>query len=564
MSGQLQKLESWIRELDSSLSSYEVLIIHDISDPRTQRELIELHAHQPSWNLTIEAQIFGGPGAARNRGLELARGKWVTFWDSDDCPRVQGLVDMIYKAEKHNYDLVIGKFEIFDETTGKIQKIETRDLADVAINPGIWRFLFKGDLVRSFRFPSLYMGEDQVFLLQVLDGASNLKIINTVVYEYRVGQARRQIDSITPKTHPGKSFKSMIQIRIVATILSRLGLSTFVSVLKKTNLKSIFRMLKISPLFLGKLARSGAYRRFCKKQSIFVIVAGGLGNQLFQISAALNHSNLNSLTLCIPNSQLRKNRQGHIDVLDLDWSAINVHLSVIHLGYVSTKIANYFLRTQANRRQIPLGRNAATLYFTLRYKVRIKIISATGIGWGELPASTSRATPLYVGYFQSYRFSIEAIDKLRIVLKSKKTSSISTKPREILVHIRLTDYIGNLKTLDTEYYRDAIGKIWNTKKFDSIHVFSDDIESARNILPREYAHIAKFDANVDESVTELLKKMTKYGGYVLGNSSLSWWAANLRELVDAPVLYPDPWFGESDSPAELCPKNWVPIPTSKK
>lgn len=51
-----------------------------------------------------------GPSAARNRGLELARGAWVAILDSDDTMGEGRLRRMIDLAEAHRADVVLGNF----------------------------------------------------------------------------------------------------------------------------------------------------------------------------------------------------------------------------------------------------------------------------------------------------------------------------------------------------------------------------------------------------------------------------------------------------------------------
>ena len=67
--------------LNQSVSNYEIIVINDGS-PDT--ELLERNMSPFAYSLTYIKQPNRGAGAARNAGLQLARGEFVAFLDGDD------------------------------------------------------------------------------------------------------------------------------------------------------------------------------------------------------------------------------------------------------------------------------------------------------------------------------------------------------------------------------------------------------------------------------------------------------------------------------------------------
>jgi hypothetical protein len=63
----------------------------------------------------------------------------------------------------------------------------------VAMNPGVWRMIFRSEIINDFRFTNLLSGEDQVFLSQINFAERNCKYNQKVFYEY----STRQVSQLT-------------------------------------------------------------------------------------------------------------------------------------------------------------------------------------------------------------------------------------------------------------------------------------------------------------------------------------------------------------------------------
>ena len=80
------------------LDSYEVIVVNDGSTDGSGTIAADYAARYPSLLRLIE-QENGGLGAARNTGLEAARGEFVCFLDSDDWLRENAVPEMLEKLE---------------------------------------------------------------------------------------------------------------------------------------------------------------------------------------------------------------------------------------------------------------------------------------------------------------------------------------------------------------------------------------------------------------------------------------------------------------------------------
>jgi glycosyltransferase involved in cell wall biosynthesis len=138
------------------------------------------------------------PGGARNSGLQHCRSKWIVFWDSDDDPVQNALLEMINEAEENACSIAIGgyrevivnsSFDFYKHGKSSAKLNERNWQFEVGVSPGLWRFAFKFEFLKDIEFPDLRMGEDQVFLQRVFHEIRNLYFSEETVYKYHIGSA---------------------------------------------------------------------------------------------------------------------------------------------------------------------------------------------------------------------------------------------------------------------------------------------------------------------------------------------------------------------------------------
>jgi hypothetical protein len=137
---------------------------------------------------------------------------------------------------------------------------------------------------------------------------------------------------------------------------------------------------------------------------------------------------------------------------------------------------------------------------------------------------------------------------------------LANNEKPLVVHIRLGDYKSESEfgILDGDYYREAIYRVLKPDK--KIWVFTNEEELARRILPVEFSHMTRWITDVRLSSSETLELMRYGSGFVLGNSTFSWWAAYLNYSGSNLIVAPEPWFKSTDSPKHLIPEHWITVP----
>ena len=192
-----------------TLHHYEVLVVDDGS-PDGSREIAERYAAADR-RIKVITRPNGGLGAARNTGITRARGKFLTFVDSDDLLPPYALQVLVDSANASGSDIVVGSVQRFDTT--RTWSPSWVDDVHLVRRPGIrleeflplirnlytWDKLFRHDFWKAqgltFREGVAY--EDQPIITQLLVRANGIDVLTDVVYHYR---AREDGSSISQQS----------------------------------------------------------------------------------------------------------------------------------------------------------------------------------------------------------------------------------------------------------------------------------------------------------------------------------------------------------------------------
>jgi len=310
------------------------------------------------------------------------------------------------------------------------------------------------------------------------------------------------------------------------------------------------------------------------KHSVIISLTGGLGNQLFQLAAGLSLANNDELLICSSFGRPRKSNTGDPELLSFNLPSNVKVLSSTEAPKIISKIAGYLLRAGAEPRSYEGSKYFA--YFVSRIskiplgvflRRNIHPIASKGIGFSNI--KTSKKNLLLFGYFQSFKWVERADIKRNLINITLKKSSetldnfvkLSAAEKPLIVHIRLGDYLkeSNFGIPSKEYYESGIKTIVNLGKCESIWLFSDDMQQARKILPDDIGLKVRYIDQVDASTAATFEVMRLGFGYVIANSSFSWWAAYLSKNMNAEVVSPLPWFSGLPEPVDLIPANWFRI-----
>jgi len=306
-----------------------------------------------------------------------------------------------------------------------------------------------------------------------------------------------------------------------------------------------------------------------RKRKVYIYLTGGLGNQLFQLSAAMKFREGFSCEIILDTALgAPRTTEGYADISHLVLPK-NVLISNKKSNFVVRKALGFLLRMGLNPRGLQQINIVKKLYklmggilLSLRHKSCILIIVANNVGFVNLDIAKGS---YLVGYFQSYRFleSMEVKNDLQVIrpkLVNEKLALLidkATLEKPIFVHFRFQDYLteATFGVPSRDYYLKSL--LTFNPESRSIWVFSDNMSMAKAYAPKEFKTQYYFVYDRDLSPAQLLHLFRFGADYVIANSTFSWWGATLAFNKQRLVVAPTPWFKDMKEPLDLIPPHWI-------
>ena len=296
-----------------------------------------------------------------------------------------------------------------------------------------------------------------------------------------------------------------------------------------------------------------------------IYLSGGLGNQLFQLAAALFVANGEKVVLESRYSHTRTNKNGEPDICGFDLPK-NVLVSQIEGNQIVRRLLNLGIRLGAKNSNIILIKIlecVISVLFLLIENKWLHVFINRGLGYDPRIIGVQKNVFL-VGYFQTHLL----VDKAEVhaamqdleLVEGLTTEDLSLNPeKQIYLHLRLGDYLqaASFGIPSVGYYEEAINSLRFFRKDLNLVIFSDEPHKVKAYLGDVLTDGDLILGPSSHSAAEVLQSYRSGQFYVIGNSSFSWWGAYLSLNDQSRVTAPDPWFSMGAPPSNLIPPYWI-------
>ena len=206
--------------------TYKILeiILVDDGSPDNCPQMCDDYAKKDS-RIKVIHKENGGLSDARNAGMAVATGEYISFIDSDDYVSddfFECLMDAMIRENSDVAECSVVKFyedNRFDEFNDDLS-VKTYDTQDamsalIAENPfhqHVWNKLYKSELVRDIPYAVSKLNEDEFWTYQVFGRANKVTRLNKTMYYYfqrsssimGVGYNIRRLDALEGKANRQK------------------------------------------------------------------------------------------------------------------------------------------------------------------------------------------------------------------------------------------------------------------------------------------------------------------------------------------------------------------------
>jgi len=178
---------------------YEIILIDDASTDTSLEICRDFSARHDVKCRLIESATNAGVSAARNRGLDQARGRYLMFVDPDDVLPPTAVSSLYDAAEQYRADIVKGNLVLFDDNSERPAPDQVHRTIQIAgddvltalfdhsmVRGHVGGKMFRRDKFGDIRLTSgIRMAQDLLYFSQMFAAADSLLLLDREVYRYR-------------------------------------------------------------------------------------------------------------------------------------------------------------------------------------------------------------------------------------------------------------------------------------------------------------------------------------------------------------------------------------------
>lgn len=201
--------------LNQSYRNLEVILVDDGS-PDNCPAICDEYA-QKDKRIRVIHQKNAGLSMARNAGLDICTGDYITFVDSDDALHVDFVARLLAACEENGAEIAVGTFERTAHEdnipkcnlprenppvriiSGKEANLLIYDRPNWSRMVTAWGKLYRRELFAHERYPDVKLHEDEALTYKLLYRSRQVAMVDGALYLYTANQGGLMANRFTPE-----------------------------------------------------------------------------------------------------------------------------------------------------------------------------------------------------------------------------------------------------------------------------------------------------------------------------------------------------------------------------
>ena len=220
--------------LKQTYEKFEIIIIND-EPGELSKNILSFLKKKDSRIKIINNKKNIGAGKSRNKGINIAKGKYIAFIDSDDLWKKNKLLKQIEFMRKKNIEISHTSYEIIDDDlvtrgTRQAKLMNYKELIK-SCDIGLSTVIIKKSLIKNLRFPNLKTKEDYVLWLEIAKKGKTIHALNTKLTQWRKSKNSLSSSVVRKLTDGYYVYRHHLKFSVIKSLYSLLVLS--INFLKK-------------------------------------------------------------------------------------------------------------------------------------------------------------------------------------------------------------------------------------------------------------------------------------------------------------------------------------------
>ena len=198
-----QTIESVISQ---TYSNWEMIIVDDYSSDKSYEIALD-YSKKDSRIKVIRNETNLGAAISRNRAIDIAKGEYITFLDSDDLWEPKKLELQLHFMQDNNCDFSFTRYNLIDENNQSLNKT-ARIIKKLTYYKylhhcytGCLTVMYRFNIAKDIRSFNIKNNNDYGLFLQVVKNAKNALGINEILAHYRIRKSsisRNKMKKVKP------------------------------------------------------------------------------------------------------------------------------------------------------------------------------------------------------------------------------------------------------------------------------------------------------------------------------------------------------------------------------